>query len=80
MKTIEQNLPATKTKARPSRSVAALQPVADVLPTNSPIQDLLESTAELERSNQIYSALSVAAVLIFLASVVVGFIGYICVF
>jgi hypothetical protein len=80
MKTIEQNLPATKPQGRPIRSVASLQPVADLLPTINPIRDLLESTTDLERSNRIYSAVSVAAVLIFVASVVVGFIGYICVF
>ena len=80
MKTIEQNLPPTKTQGRAIRLVAGLQPVADLLPTISPIQDLLERTADLERSNRIYSVLSVAAVLIFVASVVVGFIGYICVF
>jgi hypothetical protein len=80
MKTIEQNMSATKSQVRPIRSAAALQPVADLLPTISPIRDLLESTTELERSNRIYSALSMVAVLIFAASVVVGFIGYIRVF
>ena len=80
MKTIEQNLPATKPQGQPIRSVTALQPVADLLPSINPIRDLLESTTDLERSNRIYSAVSVAAVLIFVASVVVGFIGYICVF
>jgi hypothetical protein len=80
MKTIEQNLSATEVEGRSIRSVVALRPVADLLPTISPIRDLLESTTELERSNRIYSAISVGAVLIFTASVVVGFIGYIGVF
>jgi hypothetical protein len=80
MKTIEQNLSAPEVQGRSIRSVVALRPVADLLPTISPIRDLLESTTELERSNRVYSALSVGAVLIFTASVVVGFIGYICVF
>ena len=80
MKTIEQKLSATTMPGQPIRSVAALQPVADLLPAISPIRDLLKSTSELERSNRIYSALSVVVVLIFVASVVVGFIGYIRVF
>jgi hypothetical protein len=77
MKTIEQNLSVAEVQGRSIRSVVALRPVADLLPTISPIRDLLESTTELERSNRIYSALSVGAVLIFTASVAVGFIGYI---
>jgi hypothetical protein len=80
MKKIEQNLSATKPHGRSIRSVVALRAVADLLPTVSPIRDLLESTTELERSNRIYSALSVGVVLIFTASVLVGFIGYIRVF
>jgi hypothetical protein len=80
MKTIEQNLSAAEVQGRSIRSVDALRPVADLLPTISPIRDLLESTNELERSDRIYSALSIGAVLIFTASVVVGFIGYLRVF
>ena len=80
MKTIEQNLSVAEVQGRSIRSVVALRPVADLLPAISPIRDLLESTTELERSNRIYSALSVGAVLIFMVSVVVGFIGYIRVF
>ena len=80
MKTTEQNLSAAEVQGRSIRSAVDLRPVADLLPTISPIRDLLESTTELERSNRIYSALSMVAVLIFAASVVVGFIGYIRVF
>jgi hypothetical protein len=80
MKTTEQNLSAAEVQGRSIRSVVALRPVADLLPTISPIRDLLESINELERSDRIYSALSIGAVLIFAASVVVGFIGYLRVF
>jgi hypothetical protein len=80
MKTIEQNLSAAEVQGRSIRSAVDLRPVAELLPTISPIRDLLESTIKLERSNRIYSAISVGAVLIFTASVVVGFIGYIRVF
>ena len=62
------------------RETVALQPVAQVLPTVSPIHDLLASTSALERGNRIYWAMYLAVLAILVASVAVGYAGYISVF
>lgn len=62
------------------RKTVALQPVAEVLPSVSPIHDLLASTNALERGNRIYWAMYRAVLAILVASVAVGFAGYISVF
>jgi hypothetical protein len=66
--------------AEPVRKTVALQPVAQVLPSVSPIHDLLASTSALERGNRIYWAMYLAVLAILVASVAVGFGGYISVF
>ena len=62
------------------RKTVALQPVAQVLPSVSPVHDLLASTSALERGNRIYWAMYLAFLAILVASVAVGFSGYISVF
>ena len=62
------------------KKTVALQPVAQVLPSVSPIHDLLASTSALERGNRIYWAMYLAVLAILVAAVAVGFAGYISVF
>lgn len=62
------------------RKTVALQPVAQVLPGISPIHDLLASTTALEHGDRIYWAMYLAVLAIPVASVAVGFAGYISVF
>jgi hypothetical protein len=57
--------------------IIVLQPLAQVLPTVSPIRDLLASTQELDHENRIYWNLYLGIMAIFVAAVVVGFAGYI---
>ena len=61
------------------RKTVTLQPVAQVLPSVSPIHDLLASTSALERGNRVYWAMYLAVLAILVASVAVGFAGYISV-
>ena len=82
MQAIQSNQP-TKERAiagAPIRKTVALQPVAQVLPSVSPIHDLLASTSALERGNRIYWAMYLVVLAILVASVTVGFAGYISAF
>jgi hypothetical protein len=82
MRAIQSNLVTKEqmTTAEPIRKTVALQPVAQVLPTVSPIHDLLASTNALERGNRIYWAMYLAVLAILVAAMAVGFAGYISVF
>jgi hypothetical protein len=64
----------------PVEKASVLQPLSKVLPTVSPIYDLLASTNALERSNRIYWAMYSTMLAILIAAVAVGFFGYIAVF
>jgi hypothetical protein len=77
MKTTEQNSVAEKPRSRPIGSVAVIVPLAGLLPSVGPLQDLLASTRALERSDRVYWKLNVLALVILTASVIVGFSGYI---
>jgi hypothetical protein len=57
--------------------VFVLQPLTKVLPTVSPIGDLLASTNALEHENRIYWTLYLGILAILVAAVVIGFAGYI---
>ena len=57
--------------------VVVLKPLTEVLPTVSPIRDLLESTDALERENRIYWSMYRCILAMLVAAVVVGFAGYI---
>jgi hypothetical protein len=60
--------------------VVVLKPLTEVLPTVSPIGDLLESADALERENRIYWTMYLCILAMLLAAVVVGFAGYISAF
>jgi hypothetical protein len=77
MKITEQNSVTQKPRTRPIRSVAVIVPLTGLLPSVSPLQNLLASTRALERSDCVYRKLNVLALVILTASVMVGFIGYI---
>jgi hypothetical protein len=82
MQAIQSNQ-LTKEQAKTAdavRKTVALQPLAQVLPSVSPIHHLLASTSALERGNRIYWAMYLAVLAILGASVTVGFAGYISVF
>jgi hypothetical protein len=76
MKKIEQNPVKEKPRTPPIRSVAVIVPLTDLLPSVSPIQDLLASMDALERGERVYRRLSVLALVILTVSIIVGFIGY----
>jgi hypothetical protein len=57
--------------------VVVLKPLTEVLPTVSPIRDLLESTDALERGNRIYWTMYLCILAMLVAAVGVGFAGYI---
>jgi hypothetical protein len=77
MKITEQNSATEKPRTRPIGSVAVIVPLAGLLPSVGPLQDLLASTRALERSDRVYWKLSVLALVILTASVIGGFSGYI---
>jgi hypothetical protein len=77
MKITEQNFATEKPRTRPIGSVAVIVPLAGLLPSVGPLQDLLASTRALERSDRVYWKLSVLALVILTASVIGGFSGYI---
>ena len=77
MNTINQDTAAEHPATTPARAV---QPLPVVLPGSSPTWLLLASTRQLERSERIYSVIGICVPVVFLASILVGFFGYISVF
>jgi hypothetical protein len=69
-----------KTSSESLIKVVTLQPLTEVLPTVSPIGDLLANTNALDRENRIYWTLYLCILAIFVAAVAVGFAGYISAF
>jgi hypothetical protein len=76
MKKMDQNPVKEKPRTQPIRSVAVIVPLTGLLPTVSPIQDLLASMEALERGERVYRRLSVLALVILTGGIMVGFIGY----
>jgi hypothetical protein len=76
MKKMDQNPVKEKPRTQPIRSVAVIVPLTGLLPTVSPIQDLLASMQALERGERVYRRLSVLALVILTGGIMVGFIGY----
>jgi hypothetical protein len=76
MKKIDQNPVKEQPRTQPIRSVAVIVPLTGLLPTVSPIQDLLASMEALERGERAYRRLSVLALVILTGGIMVGFIGY----
>ena len=76
MKKMDQNPVKEKPRTQPIRSVAVIVPLTGLLPTVSPIQDLLASMEALERGERAYRRLSVLALVILTGGIMVGFIGY----
>jgi hypothetical protein len=72
-----ENATMQKTSSDSLIKAIVLQPLTEVLPTVSPIRDLLESTKALERGNRIYWTMYLCILAMLLAAVVVGFAGYI---
>ena len=76
MKKIDQNPVREKPRTQPIRSVAVIVPLTDLLPSVSPIQDLLASMEALDRGERVYWRLSALALVILTVGTIVGFIGY----
>jgi hypothetical protein len=76
MKKMDQNPVKEKPRTQPIRSVAVIVPLTGLLPTVSPIQDLLASMEALERGERVYRRLSVLALVVLTGGIMVGFIGY----
>jgi hypothetical protein len=76
MKKIDQNPVKEQPRTQPIRSVAVIVTLTGLLPTVSPIQDLLASMEALERGERAYRRLSVLALVILTGGIMVGFIGY----
>ena len=77
MKISEPNSVTEKPRTQPIRSVAVIVPLIGLLPSVSPLQDLLDSTRSWERDDRVYWKLNGLAVVILITSVILGFIGYI---
>jgi hypothetical protein len=76
MENTEQNPVKEKPRTQPIRSVAVIVPLTGLLPSVSPIQDLLASMEALERGERVYGRLSVLALGILTVGTTVGFVGY----